>query len=264
MLSSAPSFQFTAAHLRVASLDRSESFYAGALGLHPQRTASGELTLHAAPGSPPLLTLREIPGLAPAPDHAPGLFHLALLVPTRAALARILRRLAAQRTELQGLSDHGVSEAIYLADPDHNGLELYADRPRTEWPQRAGKLTMFTRPLDVPGLLASAPDERPAGLPPGTTLGHVHLRVASLPAAEHFATADLHLDVVTREYPGAIFFSADGYHHHLATNTWGARADISTPPHAGLDSVEASVTGLAQPQTLSGPAGIAFELYPAR
>lgn len=258
-----PTFQFTSAQLRVASLDRAEAFYAGALGLLASRSVRGELVLRAAADSAPLLTLREIPGLASAPDDAPGLFHLALLLPTRTDLGRVLRRLAAQRTPLQGLSDHGVSEAIYLADPDGNGLELYSDRPRADWPQRAGKLTMFTRPLDVPNLLSASPDDRAAGLPAGTTLGHVHLRVASLPEAERFATTDLPLEVVTRDYPGAIFFSADGYHHHLATNTWGVRPAGTTANHAGLDSVQAVVSGLASPQTLTGPAGIVFQLQPA-
>ncbi len=258
-----PTFRFLSARLRVASLDRAEAFYSGVLGLHPLRTASGELTLHPSPDAPALLTLREIPGLPPAPEDAPGLFHLALLVPTRADLARVLRRLAEQRHPIQGLSDHGVSEAIYLADPDGNGLELYADRPRAEWPQRAGQLVMFTRPLDVPLLLSSAPDDRPAGLPPGTTLGHVHLRVADLAAAERFATIDLGLTVTTRAYPGALFYAADGYHHHLATNTWGVRSPAPAALHAGLDSVQATVPGLTAARTVEGPANISFELAPA-
>lgn len=257
------SFPFRSARLRVASLDRAQAFYAGVLGLHAARTAAGELTLRPAPDAPALLTLREIPGLAPAPEDAPGLFHLALLVPARADLARVLRRLAEQRYPVQGLSDHGVSEAIYLADPDGNGLELYADRPRAEWPQRDGQLAMFTRALDVPELLSTAPDDRPAGLPPGTTLGHVHLRVADLAAAERFAATELALTVTTRAYPGALFYAADGYHHHLATNTWGVRSSAPTALHAGLDSVQTAVPGLTAARTVEGPANISFELTPA-
>jgi len=255
-------FRFTllGARLRVASLRRSQGFYAGVLGLHVEPGKSGTLALRAAANGPGLLTLVESPGVPAAPEDAAGLFHLALLVPDRRSLALILRRLAETGWPIEGLSDHGVSEAIYLSDPDGNGLEIYADWPRVQWPQQDGKLAMFTRHLDVDRLLAEAPGKTSAGLPPGTRLGHVHLRVTNLAEAERFYAGELGLDVTVREYPGALFFAADGYHHHIGANTWHVRAGRPSTPHAGLIAVQALVPGLAAPRTASDPDGNTFEL----
>ena len=259
-----PDFSFRSAGLRVASLDRAAKFYVDVLGFHALATASGNLALAPAADRSALLHLRAVPAAGPASETAPGLFHLALLVPTPADLARVLLRLAEAKYPIQGLSDHGVSAAIYLADPDGNGLEIYADRPRDAWPQRHGELVMFTRPLDVPELLAAAPDSRPAGLPPATTLGHVHLRVADLAVAEKFATTELGLSVTTRAYPGAIFLAADGYHHHFAANTWHVGQPLAPGEiRAGLDSFHVAVPGLVARKTVRGPADISFELIPA-
>lgn len=249
----------------MASLKRAEDFYCGVLGLRSQPAGPDdqERTLHTGPGELPLLALREVPGAPPAPQDAAGLFHLALLVPDRPALARVLLRLAERHWPLQGLSDHGVSEAAYLADADGNGLEIYADLPAGEWPRHNGALAMHTLPLDVPALLATAPEGQGAGLPPGTRLGHVHLRVRDLAAAERFYTRELPLKITVKSYPGALFFAADGYHHHIGVNTWGVRAPQPAAPHAGLAAVAAAVRGLDASRTVTDPDGNRFELQPA-
>jgi len=261
----APSASFTllAAHLRVASLARAEAFYVGVLGLQAASTPGGERALTTAACAEPLLYLREVPGALPAPDGAVGLFHLAWLVPARADLARVLLRLADRRWPLQGLSDHGVSEALYLADPDGSGVEIYADRPVAAWPRRQGRLEMYTARLDTTALLATARPPAAAGLPIGTRLGHVHLRVPDLAAAERFYAGELPLTVSVADFPGARFFAADGYHHQVGANTWGVRPAPSGPGYAGLDLVTARVAGLTEPRRLADPAGVRWQLEPA-
>ena len=259
-----PSLQLRSARLRVADLGRAQAFYAGVLGLVPGASDSHTLALHAPGGSESLLTLVETPGALPKPPGVPGLFHLALLVPDRPSLARVLLRLAETRTPIHGLSDHGVSEAIYLADPDGNGLELYADRPRAGWRDADGKLVMFTRALDTDSLLATAPDDRAAGLPAGTAIGHLHLRTSSLAAAESFYTGPLGLVVSTRAYPGSLFLGADGYHHHVAVNTWGHPSPSDGQLYAGLERIEIAVRFLDAPLTLTDPDGLAVALVPLK
>ena len=259
-----PSLQLRSARLRVADLGRAEAFYAGVLGLVSGAAPSAQrtLALHAPGAAEPLLTLVETPGARPKPPGVPGLFHLALLTPDRPSLARVLRRLADTRTPIEGLFDHGVSEAISLEDPDGNGLELYADRARDTWQDARGRLVMFTRALDTAALLASAPGARPSGLPAGTALGHIHLRTHLLAPAEAFYTGPLGLDVMTRDYPGALFMSADGYHHHVAVNTWGRPAPADDYTYAGLDRIEIALRGLASPRTLTDPDGLPVDLVP--
>jgi catechol 2,3-dioxygenase len=157
-----------------------------------------------------------------------GLYHFAILVPTRADLARALRRLVVADTVMQGAADHGVSEALYLADPDGNGIEIYRDRPRAEWPYAGGALRMGADPVDLDDLLAEPPSAPPsAGLARGTAIGHVHLHVSSLAAAERFYVGVLGFDLMQRYGPSALFVSAGGYHHHVGLNTW---AGVGAPP----------------------------------
>ena len=223
-----------AVHLTVDDVDRSAGFYQDAIGLQVQAREDGTAALGA--GGEPLLVLHEEPGVQPAGRHA-GLFHFALLYPTREELARALQRLAAIRTPITGASDHGVSEAIYLMDPDGNGIELYADRAREAWPpggpgERVG---MYTRPLDLDdllGLVAAEPPAPRAG--EGLRMGHVHLHVGDLAAARAFYADRLGLELMT-EYPGALFLAAGGYHHHLGVNTWRGEGVGPAPPGtAGL------------------------------
>ena len=218
-----------AIRLRVGDLDRTRRFYEEAVGLAPLSSDDGVAALGTESGRP-LVELEGDPDAPPRPPHTTGLFHLALLVPTRADLARALRRLAATGWRLSGASDHLVSEALYLSDPEGNGIELYRDRPRDEWPVAGGVLRMDTLPLDLGGLL-SEDDGADDGTPSGAVLGHVHLQVADLASAEAFWVDALGFDVTVRGYPGALFASVGGYHHHVGLNTW---AGVGAPrPPAG-------------------------------
>jgi catechol 2,3-dioxygenase len=164
-----------------------------------------------------------------------GLYHFAILVPDRPALARSLRRIANSRTPVQGFADHGVSEAIYLPDPDGNGVEIYRDRPRAEWPVENGQLQMITDPLDIDDLLAEAAGQfaPESGLPPKTTLGHIHLHVAHIGLAEVFYRDLLGFELMQRYGPTASFLAAGGYHHHVGVNTW-AGAGAPPPPEDAI------------------------------
>jgi catechol 2,3-dioxygenase len=222
--------------LAVADLGRAEQFYREVLGFKQLSRADGALTL-TADGTTPLLILREQPGARPKPRRATGLYHFAILVPTRRDLARSLRRLAEMQWPLSGASDHLVSEALYLDDPDGNGIEIYRDRPRAEWPRSGGRIQMATDPLDFDGVIGELEgDDRPwDGLAPATTIGHVHLHVADLRAAEAFYHGVLGFDIITNYGGSALFVSAGGYHHHLGLNTWaGVGAPPPPPDAAGL------------------------------
>lgn len=224
--------------LRVRDAARSVAFYTQVVGLAPLGTApDGAIRLGA--GSTVLVELVADAVAAPRPRGTPGLFHLAILVPDRAALAVVLRRLATGRVPI-GASDHLVSEALYFDDPDGNGIEIYRDRPRGEWNWTAdGSVAMATEALDLHKLLAEAPALVPLDqkLPAATVMGHVHLQVGDLAAARRFYVDTLGFDITTESYPGALFVSAGGYHHHLGLNVWGIRRTDSAPgtPVLGLD-----------------------------
>ncbi len=174
--------------------------------------------------SAPLVELREQPGAAPVPRAGRlGLYHFAVLLPDRASLGRFVRHLAELGIRA-GMADHLVSEAIYLSDPDGLRIEVYADRPRSLWRRRGRELLMTTEPLDLPNLLDAAGGEEWRGAPVGTAIGHVHLSVDDLERADAFYHSALGFDRVVWSYPGALFFSAGGYHHHLGTNVWARDA----------------------------------------
>ena len=217
--------------LTVSDLRRSLRFYQDVLGFAVIDHADGSAGL-GVEASPPLLLLSEQPGAQPMPRRATGLYHFAILVPGRADLGRSLRRLLETRYPLDGASDHLVSEALYLADPDGNGIEIYRDRPRGDWPRIDGRIRMASDPLDLDAILAEAEREaRPwAGLPAGTRIGHIHLQVADLGEAKDFYHGGLGFDLMAA-MPGALFLSAGGYHHHLGLNTWQSRG--ASPPPAG-------------------------------
>lgn len=221
--------------LTVANLDRSVRFYTETIGL--------AVIDHRATGAvlgvvgDALVSLVELPGARPKPPRTTGLYHFAILLPSRLGLARSLRHLVEARWPLQGAADHLVSEALYLADPDGNGIEIYRDRPRGEWTVIGDQVQMATDPLDVDGLFAELAQDGRAwtGLPAGTTIGHVHLHVADLRQAEEFYCGLLGFDVMLRGYPGALFVAAGGYHHHLGLNIWaGAGAPPQPAGTAGL------------------------------
>jgi catechol 2,3-dioxygenase len=228
------SIQLGSVALRVADLGRALAFYEGVLGFDADATGAHSATLAAGPNGSALLELEASPA---APARRPGdagLFHVALLFPTRASLGRMLTHLASADVRL-GAADHGVSEALYLADPEGNGLELYVDRPAAAWPAPAadGQVTMFTEALDLTALAAAGTEAPGPMLPRDVRVGHIHLAVSSLGHAEEFYGRRLGFAVRQRSYPGALFMARDGYHHHLGANTWRSRTG-ATPGSLGL------------------------------
>lgn len=222
--------------LTVRDLDTVSRFYQQVIGLTPIETGAGLARLGV--GETVLLELRHDPSAAIASRRSAGLFHTAFLVPTRADLAQWLLQAAEQGVSLHGASDHLVSEAIYLADPEGNGIEVYWDRPSETWAWRDGMVQMATEALDLDGLVQTLRSREWSGLPAGSCVGHVHLQVGALDEAERFYSGLLGFDVVCR-YPGATFYSSGGYHHHLATNIWNSRgAPLRQPGQTGLASVE--------------------------
>jgi catechol 2,3-dioxygenase len=216
-----------AVHLTVSDLARSLDYYRSALGLRVVDSGDGEASLGA--GATELLHLVEQAGARPADGYA-GLFHFALLVPQRVDLARWLAHVARERVPLTGASDHFVSEAIYLRDPDHHGIEVYADRPRELWEGQVRR--MGTWPLDLDDLLSELDDPEHAtfgGLADGTRMGHVHLRVADVDDAIAFYRDTVGFDVMAELRNQAAFLSAGGYHHHLGANTWESRGAPQAP-----------------------------------
>jgi catechol 2,3-dioxygenase len=263
--------------LRVRDLGRVLGFYRDLLGLAVSRTDGSSVWLAPSAveerGAEPILRLDEDPAAPPRPDRTTGLFHVALLVPSRRALAGVLARLRDRRAPIHGASDHAVSEALYLEDPEGNGIEIYADRPRSAWREHHGELSMTTEPLDVDGLLAELNLEprtsnlertghreprtlNQTGLPSGPVVGHIHLQVSDLAAAEQFYAGVLGFDVTVRNYPGALFLSAGGYHHHVAVNVWSSRRAPRPPMGAaGLVEFEVLVSGAPETPRLKDPDG---------
>ena len=205
--------------LRVASLDRVVPFYRDVVGLDVARDGTGAVL---SAGDDPLVVLREEPGAPERPSDAAGLFHLAVRVPSRAALGDALTRIESSDEALTGASDHLVSEALYLRDPEGNGVEVYRDRPRDDWTVTDdGGVEMDTLRLDLDEIRAAAGGEDRA--PPGTDIGHVHLEVTDLASARAFYVDTLGLSVRTESYSGALFVAAGDYHHHVGLNTWNGR-----------------------------------------
>ena len=241
--------------LQVSDLARSLAWYGDVLGLRVLHRDEGQATLTAHDDDHVLVELHERPGAAPAPHRGRlGLYHFAILLPDRAALGRFVAHLA-EIGERAGASDHLVSEALYLNDPDGLGIEVYADRPRGTWVWQAGQLAMDTRPLDLESLVRAAGGVSWTGMPAGTVIGHVHLHVGAIDEAAAFYHGALGFDKVVWSYPGALFLSAGGYHHHLGLNTWagaGARPagendarllswEIVVPTSADADQAVASL-----------------------
>jgi len=241
-----------AVHLSVADLDRSLRFYEEAVGLRVHERSGGRAALGT--GGEDLLVLVEQPGARPALGYS-GLFHFALLVPERADLARWLAHAARDEVPLAGLSDHFVSEAIYLSDPDEHGIEIYRDRPREGWEgQVARRLT--TLPLDTDSLLSELADplrEPFEGLAEGTVMGHVHFRVADGTRSVDFYGGVLGLDLMAQLGDQAAFLGAGGYHHHVGANTWQSAGAPAAPPDlAGLRHATVLLPDAAAVDALAG------------
>ena len=221
--------------LQVGDLSRSLEYYERTLGFRVLERDLRVATLAAHGDDRPLVELHERRGAAHVPRRGRlGLYHFAILLPDRAALGRIIGHLA-DLGESVGAADHLVSEALYLTDPDGLGIEVYADRPRSEWTHDGRQLTMDTLALDVGGLMRDAGGQAWGGMPAGTTIGHVHLHVADIETSRKFYHEAVGLDVMVWSYPGALFLAAGGYHHHLGINTWaGPRATPPGPDDAQL------------------------------
>jgi catechol 2,3-dioxygenase len=225
----APQTTVGAVHLSVSDLGRSLDYYRTAIGLDVVAEEDGRASLGA--GSRELLVLVEEPGARPS-DGYTGLYHFALLVPERRALARWLAHAGRDRVALTGLSDHYVSEAIYLRDPDGHGIEIYADRPREVWEGTVGS-TLTTVPLNVQDLLGELDDPQVEpfhGLPDGTVMGHVHLKAASIPETTAFYRDRVGFAVMAALGNQAVFLAAGGYHHHLGANSWESAGAAPAPP----------------------------------
>jgi catechol 2,3-dioxygenase len=221
-----PSAAIGAVHLTISDLNRSIAFYESHLGLSVHERDERAASLGAAEDGDHLLVLSQCER-APRVRGTTGLYHFAVLVPSRRDLGRALRRLVDTDTVLQGFADHGVSEALYLADPDGNGIEIYRDRPRAEWPYVGARLRMGADPLDVDAILSEDDGGGGHGVAPGTIIGHVHLHVSNLADAERFYIGVLGFELMQRYGPSALFVSAGGYHHHIGLNTW---AGVGAPP----------------------------------
>ena len=229
-----PGTAIGAVHLTISDLRRSVRFYETHLGFSVHRRDDRTAWLGAGGADLLILTQCET---APRVRGTTGLYHFAILVPSRADLARSLRRLVATDTIMQGAADHGVSEALYLADEDGNGIEIYRDRPRDQWPIVGGHLRMGADPFDLDALLTEAGRaDSAAGLPAGTTIGHVHLHVSRLEDAHAFYVDLLGFELMQRYGPSALFVAAGGYHHHIGLNTWAGVGAPPPPPGAiGLE-----------------------------
>lgn len=217
--------------LQVSDLARSRAWYETVLGLRVLEATDTRVALGSVdPASAPLVTLVQSP-LPQAGTKSLGLYHFAILLPTRVALGAFVRHL--QRLHVRaGAGDHLVSEAFYLQAPDDLGIEVYADRPRDGWQRRGPELAMATDPVDVRGLLLASADTPWTGMPAGTVMGHVHLHVGDIAQAGRFYSDALGFDRMVWSYPGALFLAAGGYHHHLGTNTWAGPHATAPAPHA--------------------------------
>ncbi len=255
--------------LQVADLDRSLAYYRDVLGLRALDRTGGEARLGPPEGDAVLVELAERTGAAPVPRGGRlGLYHFALLLPDRPALGAFLRHLLEDGIQ-PGAADHLVSEALYLQDPDNLGIEVYRDRPRDAWTWREGEVAMATDPLDARGLLEAAGDAPWEGMPAGAELGHVHLHVGDLEEAAAFYGDALGFEATNRSYPGALFVSAGGYHHHLGLNTWApprppgegdARLlewELVVPIPAHVEAAAARLDAAGTSATRDGSSGIA-------
>ena len=219
--------------IKVKDLTRSLTFYSEQMGFKIISQTNETAMLSATGDLPYLLKLNEIPNAVYKPDGTTGLFHIAIRLPSRKELARVFLRLFEKKVKFQGFSDHLVSEAVYLEDPDENGIELYCDRPKAEWQYKMGQVEMSTLPLNL-NVLTNELDDRNVwnGIHPDTDIGHIHLSVSDLNKAQEIYSMMLGFNISNSTYPGALFFSAGGYHHHIGANVWSSRNGKPAPENS--------------------------------
>lgn len=248
--------------LKARNAEALGAFYRDVIGLKVFSHEPGLLVLGA--GETPFLTIEEHAEALPDDKREAGLFHTAFLLPHRADLARWVQHARHKRIPLEGASDHLVSEALYLSDPEGNGVEIYADRPRADWPWQDGEVAMKTLPLDFQDLLATDGNETEwRGAPVGTTIGHVHLRVGDPNEAESWWHEALGLDTMARYGRDAVFLASGGYHHHIGANSWhSAGAGRRDPARAGLAWVSLHAQSAGEEQTLEDPWGTVVHILP--
>jgi catechol 2,3-dioxygenase len=239
-----PRTRVGAVTLRVADSKKVADFYQRVIGLTRQEGTADQVRLGVDGRA--LVILRQLPG-GRFQRPSPGLYHLALRVPGRTDLAHWLRHYVDHDAPYwQGASDHGVSEALYLSDPEGNGIEIYRDRPNEQWPRDSdGKVQLFTRHLDLQALLSDSPAHDWTQMPSGAEMGHIHLRVAEIESARRFYVDLLGFNLMA-ELPGsALFVAAGGYHHHLGLNTWESLGAAPAPEDVyGLDAYEIVLPGV--------------------
>ncbi|WP_163271328.1 VOC family protein [Chelativorans alearense] len=249
--------------LKARDADKLAAFYRDTVGLFEQSRRNGTIVLSA--GERPLLTIEEDAAATPDDPREAGLFHTAFLLPARADLARWARRAIERQTPLEGASDHLVSEAIYLSDPEGNGIEIYADRPRESWQWDGSQVAMKTLPLDFKSLLATpGADDAWQGAPEGAVIGHVHLRVGAPAEAERWWHEALGLDTMAHYGSQAVFLASGGYHHHIGANSWHSPgAKRRDPGRAGLAWVAMRVADAEEERTLEDPWGTVVRVVPS-
>jgi catechol 2,3-dioxygenase len=241
--------------LQVADLERSIAYYTAVMGMHVVSRGDNTAEMGSKSDGRPLIRLVENPTARAVPRRGLlGLYHFAVLLPDRASLGRFVAHLG-EIGAYAGMSDHLVSEAVYLTDPDGLGIEVYADRSRDSWRLIEGQLEMATKPLDVADIISAAGGAKWDGMPAGTRIGHVHFHVGNIDQAAKFYHEGLGMDKIVWNYPGALFMSAGGYHHHVGTNTWAAGAAPASDEDARLlewelvvpdsQAVEAAAASLA-------------------
>ncbi len=249
--------------LKARDADALASFYRTVVGLEELGRDGATITLGAQ--DRPLLVLEGDKAARPDDPRAAGLFHTAFLLPSRADLGRWINHAVADGIRVEGASDHIVSEALYLTDPEGNGIEIYADRPRGEWAWDDGMVRMATARMDIPGVVASVPagDGGWRGAPENTVVGHVHLRVGDPKEAEAFWHEAFGFDTVARYGSQAVFLSSGGYHHHIGANAWqSAGAGPREPSRGGLSWVEMRSADAASASETRDPWGTLIRTVP--